>query len=73
MIIYSPYWQEIRSYVSIGDDGYHQLAENAPKDIEEKFWKFEADYADGLAIEWVKEHIPPEYHYIIENRQKFTW
>ena len=35
-MIYSPYWQEIRPYVTHGDDGYHQLAKNAPKDIEEK-------------------------------------
>ena len=73
MILYSPYWQDIRAYVSIGDDGYHQLAENAPKDIEEKFWKHEAAAADGFGIDWVKEHIPPEYRYIIANRQKFNW
>lgn len=73
MMLYSPYWQEIRPYVTHGDDGYHQLAKNAPKDIEEKFWKHEADAADGLGIEWVKENIPDEYRYIIENRQKFNW
>ena len=73
MMVYSPYWNDIEPYIYIDEHGYQQLADNAPKDIEEKFWKYQADDADGLAIEWVKENIPSEYRYIIENRKKFNW
>lgn len=73
MMIYSPYWDDIEPYISIDENGHQCLSKDAPKDIEEKFWKHEAGVADGLVIAWVKENIPEEYRYIIANRQKFNW
>ena len=65
-------WHTIKPYVSIDEHGYQKLAENAPKDIEKKFWEYQADSADGLCITWVKKNIPEEYSYLIKNRFKFA-